>query len=261
MKIKSEDIDNLLLQERKLSNEIIDFIKKEKNDIYNEVLYLPNIIPTEKVHYIFIAMEPSFGKWKSVEEAQNQINNGFRNFISSKEDFLLHYSISNYLSKSYHITDISKVASKVNNIDEIRTKIYEKCTNQLYDEIKLFGFNNTKIICLGKKSFEEISNCKFFTNYQKHEILHFSKRAILHRNRIPNKNPEEFNEFINNFSSLNFKNFIIEILNKNIDNIYIKNTILKKLKLNVEDSDINVNEYDYKLLFTYKISFEQILNV
>ena len=50
------------------------------------------------------------------------INEGFRNFLWSIEDFLFHYSIYHYLSPNYYITDISKVAVKTKIANETRKK-------------------------------------------------------------------------------------------------------------------------------------------
>ena len=55
------------------------------------VAYLPNFMPPKPVEYIVLAMEPSMAWAKTEEEAQQQVNKGYRNFMHSWEDFLLHH--------------------------------------------------------------------------------------------------------------------------------------------------------------------------
>jgi hypothetical protein len=63
-------------------------------------VFLPNIPPGAPVDFVFIAMEPSLQSWStSPEVAQAQIEAGFRNFLFSMEDSLLHFCIRTYLCR------------------------------------------------------------------------------------------------------------------------------------------------------------------
>src|SRR5262245_65519828 len=77
-------------------------------------IFLPNPEPEGPVHYVLICMEPSLGRWaRSADEARSKVNAGFRNFVSSIEDFILHFSIRRSLcrpERRWHITDLSKGA-------------------------------------------------------------------------------------------------------------------------------------------------------
>lgn len=83
----------------------------------NGEIYVPNLVPSGQVDYIFICMEPSLGEWaKNREDAESKLKEGFRNFLDGFNTMLLHYAIRNYLCKgyeSYHITDLSKGAMLV----------------------------------------------------------------------------------------------------------------------------------------------------
>src|SRR4051794_40504440 len=74
-------------------------------------VFLPNPEPPGPADYIFIGMEPSLGRWaRSPEEARAKVDAGFRNFVFSIEDFILHFCIKQCLCESgqrYHITDLS----------------------------------------------------------------------------------------------------------------------------------------------------------
>src|SRR5436190_8414128 len=80
-------------------------------------VFLPNPELSRPVEYLLIGMEPSLGRWaRSREEADAKVKAGFRNFVSSIEDFILHFCVRHYLcsgSETYHITDLSKGAMLV----------------------------------------------------------------------------------------------------------------------------------------------------
>ena len=61
-------------------------------------VFLPNPAPVGPVEYVFICMEPSRGRWaRSADEARSKVEAGFQNFLSSIEDFILHFCIRQYL--------------------------------------------------------------------------------------------------------------------------------------------------------------------
>ena len=48
-------------------------------------VYLPNVEPPGRVAYVFIAMEPSLGRWaRSPHEARAKVAAGFRNFVADE---------------------------------------------------------------------------------------------------------------------------------------------------------------------------------
>jgi len=80
-------------------------------------VYLPNFTPSGPVDAVLIGMEPSLGWWaRTPAEAAAKIAAGFRNFMWSPEDFILHYAARRSLcsaAETYHVTDISKGAMTV----------------------------------------------------------------------------------------------------------------------------------------------------
>ena len=93
-------------------------------------VFLPNPEPLRPVEYIFVCMEPSLGRWaRSANEARAKVEAGFRNFLSSIEDFILHFCIQQYLcepTQRYHITDLSKGAMLVARAGVARTQRYDR---------------------------------------------------------------------------------------------------------------------------------------
>ena len=80
-------------------------------------VFLPNPEPSEPVEYLLVCMEPSLARWaSSPDDARAEVEAGFRNFVFSIEDFILHFCIRQYLCAAmerYHITDVSKGAMTV----------------------------------------------------------------------------------------------------------------------------------------------------
>jgi hypothetical protein len=71
-------------------------------------VYLPNFTPAGPVDAVLIGMEPSLGRWaRTAAEAAPKIAAGFRNFMWSPEDFILHYAVRRSLCSAggtYHVT-------------------------------------------------------------------------------------------------------------------------------------------------------------
>jgi hypothetical protein len=91
----------------------------------------PRAQPSGPVDYIFACMEPSLGgAWAAdPSKARAAMEAGFRNFVNSIEDFLLHFSIRRYLCKPnerYHITDWSKGAMTTRAASVDRGQRYTK---------------------------------------------------------------------------------------------------------------------------------------
>ena len=90
-------------------------------------IFLPNPEPEGPVQYVLICMEPSLGRWaRSTDQARSKVEAGFRNFLSSIEDFILHLCVRRYLcapEQRYHITDVSKGAMLVGRARNVSMKV------------------------------------------------------------------------------------------------------------------------------------------
>lgn len=249
MKFKDQ-VNNLIEKESEFALEAI-YLLRNKGFAFPAV-YLPNFMPENEVDYFFVAMEPSFGKWESVENAKHLISNGFRNFIFSKEDFLLHYSIKKYLKANYHITDVSKTAMKVKDADQARKFMYNFWGEYLKLEIETLRSKEAKIIAIGGKSEDKL--LKLLPNQKINKIIHFSGAARGARSSFAENHKILFNEFKEEFDNDHFVKFTDDFLNKKIENTNVKNFIknhgLKKLE--------SMNNIDLQLLFSYKKEFETL---
>src|SRR5437879_5864574 len=104
-------------------------------------LYLPNFTPSAPVDAVLIAMEPSLSG-RPRAEAESRIAAGFRNFMWSPEDFILHYAARCALCPlggTYHITDISKGAMTVASARVNREARYTRWLDLLREEVDLIA--------------------------------------------------------------------------------------------------------------------------
>ena len=128
-------------------------------------VFLPNPEPLGTVQYILICMEPSLDRWaRSADHARSRVEAGFRNFLFSIEDFILHFCIRRYLcgpSERYHITDFSKGAMLVKHSGFARTQRYDRWYSLLQQEIDLCANRSTGIVAVGKRVAEELTRRDF----------------------------------------------------------------------------------------------------
>lgn len=239
---KMVDIEKLM----KLREEEQILTQELKNNLNEEIIYLPNFIPSNKVDYIFIALEPSLSTWGDKEI----IEQGFRNFMYSWEDFILHYCISNYLSKLYYVTDISKMASRVRVAEKVRNNVYLKWIELLKEEIKIIGKENCKIVFIGNDVEKELINK--LNSKILGKIMHYSKRAASHRKTIPNKFPNEYLKFKKELKADKILNFAKLLMLNNDIPINIQNWIIERLKKGKQ-----LTESRKKLMFTYYHAFTE----
>jgi len=116
-------------------------------------VYLPNVEPSGPVRYVFIALEPSLGRWaSSPQEARARVEAGFRNFVADQvvDVVLLHHAIRYYLgTESYHLTDFSKGAMLTAHANIDRTERYDRWYQLLLAELALVG-PEAQIVAVGK---------------------------------------------------------------------------------------------------------------
>ena len=145
-------------------------------------VFLPSPEPVGPVHHIFICMEPSLGR-SSANEVRYRVSAGARNFLSSLEDFILHFSIRRYLCKPgqrYHITDVSKGAMPVKGAAKDRERRYCRWYPLLLEEIDLVANADARVFAVGKAVSDLLGQHPFGRPYT--HILHYSPQAARARN-------------------------------------------------------------------------------
>jgi hypothetical protein len=142
-------------------------------------VFLPNPEPVGPVEYVFVCMEPSLGRWaRSADEAKLKVEAGFRNFLSSIEDFILHFCIRQYLcapTQRYHITDLSKGAMLVARAGVARTQRYDRWYGLLVAELDLVATSGAGIFAVGNAVAQHLERCAFPRPFTK--VIHYSGLA------------------------------------------------------------------------------------
>ncbi len=219
-------------------------------------IFLPNPEPKESAKYVLICMEPSLGRWaRSEKEAQKKIKAGFRNFISSIEDFILHFCLRNYLcysSEKYHITDLSKGAMKTKQANLERFKRYDRWYPLLMKEIDLIAAPKAHFFAVGKDVFRYLQKKKF--PYPFTYILHYSAQAARARNAGISGREKSFWVFAENINM----NDILYVAKEVLKETSVSKEISDSIILNLSKKNLTVSRK--KLIFNYKIEFEKILN-
>jgi hypothetical protein len=141
-------------------------------------VFLPNLEPQGPVDYVLICMEPSLGRWaRNADEARSRVEAGFRNFIFSIEDFILHFCVRRFLcdERRYHITDLSKGAMLVEHASIARGDRYDRWYALLKEELELVSSTGTGFIAVGKLVSEHLMRRGFSRPFAR--IMHYSGQA------------------------------------------------------------------------------------
>jgi len=225
-----------------------DFAKR------NGETYVPNIVPQGPVEYIFICMEPSLGEWaKNLDDAEQKLKDGFRNFLDGFNTMILHYSIRNFLCKNnqrYHITDLSKGAMLVKNADKNRTLRYLDWYPLLIDEMKLVASTNVKVFAVGT----HVSNFLKSQNFPwKHkQIIHYSGNAVSHWDRAILEHYDSFRLFQNTVTLEDFLENAKNVIESSGVPVSIGGQALNRLRRG------NLTPSRRKPMFNYKLIFDAV---
>jgi len=194
-----QELEELRLKEKALVESIRCRIKSEEPEC--KVVYLPVPMANAKVDYILIAMEPSFRHWAKTEgEAEEKVQKGFRSFIKSWDDFAFLYSVSQFLSPSYYVTDVSKAAMKVKDANKYRECIYRESVQYLQEEINIVGKPDSEILCVGRAVHAFLKD-RMPGVVGKSPLLHYSGQAARERKRIAERNKDEYAAFKRQFEN------------------------------------------------------------
>ena len=142
-----------------LEKRMIHQIRNDEKELDLKCVYLPNIRPVREVDYILVALEPIIAT-RNIENDKEKFrrftelcNGGFKNFIWSSNDAVLHFCAYKYLcseSMNYYITDISKGAMTSDDARKEKTQRYKRWRSLLEDEIDLVSENQqTRIVAIG----------------------------------------------------------------------------------------------------------------
>ncbi len=142
-------------------------------------VFLPNPEPIAPVQYVLICMEPSLGWWaRSAAQANARVDAGFRNFLFSPEDFILHFCAQRYLcgtGQRYFVTDLSKGAMLVSRAGVARIKRYDRWYALLLEEINLCATSDARIVAVGNVVSQHLLLRGFRRPFTR--VIHYSSQA------------------------------------------------------------------------------------
>ena len=217
-------------------------------------IFLPNPEPEAPVDYIFICMEPSLGRWaRSAEEAKSKVDAGFRNFLSSLEDFILHFCIRRYLcepAQRYHITDFSKGAMLVERAGIARTQRYDRWYVLLQEEMELVATSTAAVVAVGNVVFQHLKRRGFHRRLTK--VIHYSGRAVRARNAATVGHEDRFRAFR---GSVSIKD-VVATANVVLRETHVPAKMCAETLSRLSNSQLSTSRQ--QLIFTYKLAFELI---
>jgi len=227
---------------------------------YPDSVFLPNIPPHDKVDFVFIGMEPSYNKWaKNIADAEEQISSGYRNFMYSLEDFILHYCIRRYLchdGSTYYITDLSKGAMNTKIADIEREERYQNWYPLLQDELSIVAKESRKLFAIGTrvKQFLESVHHQPSPTY----LPHYANQNAAARIRyiLDNDKELEFGQFKNS-EAPKIQDILIEA-QKMMNEWKIPQSLIDKTMHRLIRSKSSLSDSRYKLIFVFADIFRHL---
>jgi hypothetical protein len=217
-------------------------------------VFLPNPEPEGPVQYVLICMEPSLGWWaRSADQAKSKIEAGFRNFLFSIEDFILHYCTRRYLcgpGERYHITDFSKGAMLVDHAGLARVQRYGRWYALLQEEIDLVATPNAGIVAVGNVVFQHLKRQRFPRAFKR--VIHYSGQAARARNDEVVGNEDSFQAFRDSVLIDDVVATAEDVLRSaRVPAVFRDETIARLSRSKLTDSR-------QKLIFSYRVAFESM---
>lgn len=215
-------------------------------------VFLPNPEPLGPVEYVFVCMKPSLGRWaRSADEARSKVEAGFQNFISSIEDFILHFCIQQYLcepTQRYHITDLSKGAMLVERAGVARTQRYDRWYGLLVEELDLLATSGARIFAVGNAVAQHLEQRAFPRPFTK--VIHYSGLAARARAAAIVGHEDSFEEFRSSASLKRVLATAKDVLMASAVPARFCDETLARLEKS------QLSESRQQLIFNYKLVFE-----
>jgi hypothetical protein len=219
-------------------------------------IYLPNPEPDGSADYIVICMEPSLGRWAhSQEEARLKVATGFRNFLFSIEDFILHFCIRHYLcgpGQRYHITDLSKGALLTERAGIARQQRYDRWYSLFEEEIRVVATSDAKFVAVGNAVAGHLVRRGFPRPFTK--IIHYSGRAAKARKDGIVGHEKAFEAFRASFSVVDF----FADAQKVLEAARVPCSFAEEVLLRLGNSHLSLSRI--MLMFNYRTAFGVIRN-
>ncbi len=216
-------------------------------------VFLPNPEPLGTVQYVLICMEPSLGRWaRSAEDTRSRVEDGFKNFLFSIEDFILHFCLRHYLcepAERYHITDFSKGAMLGRHADIARPQRYDRWYPLLLEEIELCG-PSAGIVAVGKDVCRNLRRRGFPRSFA--QVMHYSGQAGLARRKAIVGREDSFRAFGGSVSL----EAVLAVAEDVLQAAHVPSKIRDDTLSRLAKSELTTSRQ--QLIFNYKVNFESM---
>lgn len=226
------------------------------------IAYLPSLFPLKRVDYVIVSPEPSlsWAKNKSPHEIEMLVAAGYRNFMYSWEDFILHHCLKKQL-RLYHLTSISKAA--VAQTQEASLDTLQAWLPSFREELALVSTPDTQLIPLGQKAAELLQSLDL--PYPVTEpLIHFARMASRWRSRLPSQYPEAYAEQAAQWQPIQLIRSadhtlmtLFQIEERNFGTPIPYDLIQNRLSY-LKDSKAGLSESRKQLIFTYLKQLEHL---
>ncbi len=217
-------------------------------------VFLPNPEPLGTVQYVLICMEPSLGSWaRSAEEARSRVEAGFKNFLFSIEDFILHFCVRRYLcgpAERYHITDFSKGAMLVDHAGLARIQRYDRWYALLQEEIDICASPSAGIVAVGNDVAQHLARRGFRRPFTR--VIHYSGQAGLARSAGVVGREDSFQAFSGSVSLED----VVATAEAVLKAAHVPSEIRDDTLSRLAKSQLTTSRQ--QLIFDYKVAFEKI---
>jgi|ERR1035438_8227375 hypothetical protein len=217
-------------------------------------VFLPNPEPLGPVHYVLICMEPSLGRWaRMADDARSRVEAGFRNFLFSIEDFILHFCVRRYLCESeqrYHITDLSKGAMPVNRAGLARIQRYNRWYALLLEELDLCATASAGIVAVGNVVSQHLAQRGFRRPFTR--VIHYSSQAGSARSAGVVGCEDSFLAFRGSVSLED----VVATAEAALKAAHVPSAIRDETLLRLAKSQLTTSRQ--QLIFNYKVAFESM---
>jgi hypothetical protein len=221
-------------------------------------IFLPNPEPLGPAHYVLICMEPSLGRWaRTAGHARARVEAGFRNFLSSIEDFILHFCVQRYLCNSqerYHMTDLSKGAMLVNHAGLARRQGYERWYALLQEELVLCAAPTAVIVAVGNVVSQALVRQGFRRPLTR--VIHYSGQAGSARRAGVIGREDSFQDSFQAFRGSVSLEDVLATAEATLQAAHIPSEIRDQTVSRLVKSQLTTSRQ--QLIFNYKMAFESM---
>jgi hypothetical protein len=215
-------------------------------------IFVPNPELSGPVDYVFVCMEPSLGWWaRAPDEARAKVEAGFRNFLFSIEDFILHFCIKHYLcegTQRYHITDLSKGAMTTKRAGIARSDRYERWYGLLLEEVDLVSASDAGIFAVAQAVARHLERHAFPRSFT--TVIHYSGQAAVARAAGIVGHEASFEQFRGSVSLERLLATAEEVLDESVPARFRDETLARLVRADLSESR-------QQLIFNYKHAFER----